>query len=240
MVVVPTYNEGENIEALLGRVLNLEPLFEVLVVDDNSPDGTGEIVEQMARGEERLRVIHRSGKMGLGTAYARAFGWALKRNYEFVFQMDADFSHNPKDLLPLLKAAEEADLVIGSRLVEGGGVEGWRGWRRILSRGGNLYTRLLTGLPVRDCTSGFRCFRREVLEEVEVEEVGSEGYAFQIEIVAEVWKKGFEIREVPITFRGRSRGESKLSGAVVLEGILLPWRLRLKGIYEREIDDRRQ
>jgi dolichol-phosphate mannosyltransferase len=229
-VVVPTYNEAETIESLVGAVLaELPPAGRVLVVDDDSPDGTGRIAERMASELERVEVLHRPGKRGLGPAYMAGFRAALRGEAELVVQIDADFSHDPADLPKLLAAAREADVVIGSRYVSGGRVADWGPGRRTISRWGSRYARAVLGLGVHDMTSGFKCWRRAALEGIDLDSVTSEGYAFQVEMTYRAQSAGFRVVEVPITFRDRRVGESKMTGAIVLEAA---WRvplLRLRG-----------
>jgi dolichol-phosphate mannosyltransferase len=226
-VVIPTYNERENIGALLPRVLEL-PRFQVLVVDDNSPDRTAEVVENFARDEPRVALLSRPGKQGLGTAYIAGFRRALAAGAEFIFEMDADFSHDPSYLPALLAAAEtHYDLALGSRYVGGGGTTHWGVARQFISRGGNIYARTILGLRVMDATGGFRCYRRRVLEAIDLDAIRSNGYSFQIELVYRTLKAGFTIGEVPIIFADRRVGQSKMSRRIVLEALLTVWRLRL-------------
>jgi dolichol-phosphate mannosyltransferase len=225
-VVIPTYNERENIGALIPRVLEL-PRFRVLVVDDNSPDGTAGVVGELARAEPRVGLLARSGKQGLGTAYIAGFRRALAEGAEFVCEMDADFSHDPSYLPSLLEAAETRyDLVLGSRYVRGGGTVNWGLMRQLISRGGNSYARAILGLPVMDATGGFRCYRRRVLEAIDLDSIHSNGYSFQIELVYRTLRGGFRIGEVPIVFPDRRVGHSKMSRRIVLEALLTVWRLR--------------
>ncbi len=227
-VVVPTYNERENIGELLHRILAL-PRFRVLVVDDNSPDGTAEIVEQAARADPRVGLLSRPGKQGLGTAYIAGFRRALAEGASYIFEMDADFSHDPRYLPELLAAAQSRfDLAIGSRYVPGGGTTDWGAARQFISRGGNLYARLILSLPIMDATGGFRCYRRRALEAVDLNTVRSNGYSFQIEMVYRVLQAGLAIGEVPIIFPDRRVGRSKMSRRIVLEALITVWRLRLR------------
>ncbi len=225
LVIVPTYNERENLTLLVQETVLVDPSLDVLVVDDGSPDGTGALAESLARKESRLHVIHRQGKQGLGTAYLTGFRYAIAHGFDRIVQMDADFSHRPRDLRLLLDASAGADVVIGSRYVPGGQVENWSLLRRIISEGGSLYARRLLGLPVVDCTSGFKCFRREVLASLDLEQVHSRGYGFQVEMNYLCHRAGFRIVEVPITFPDRSAGRSKMSPGIFLEALLLVWRL---------------
>lgn len=224
LVVIPTYDERETLPVLLPRVL-AETTVDVLVVDDNSPDGTGEWADGVANGEPRLRVMHRPGKQGLGAAYRAGLGWGMAHGYDLLVEMDADLSHDPSHLATMLSAALHADLVLGSRYVTGGGTENWPWHRRALSSGGNAYVRLLTGLPVNDATSGFRVFHRHVLEEIDLEDLTSEGYSFQLETVLAAHRAGFAITEVPITFVERTAGASKISRRIVVEAMarVLAW-----------------
>ncbi|WP_027938361.1 polyprenol monophosphomannose synthase [Anaeroarcus burkinensis] len=233
LIIIPTYNEKENLGPLLEAIYGIRPDIHVLVVDDNSPDGTGQLVADWAETpqyEGRLFLLRRAGKLGLGTAYIAGFRWALARSYRRILEMDADFSHNPRYLPDLLAAAEEADLVLGSRYVPGGGVKNWGFWRRFLSRGGSLYARVLLGLPYQDLTGGFKCFRREVLETLDLGAVRSNGYSFQIELTYRAHCKGFKIKEVPIIFEDREVGKSKMSKNIFLEAVLMVWKLRMEGL----------
>jgi len=226
-IVVPTYNERENIGALLRRILDM-PRFRVLVVDDGSPDGTAEIVARMARDEPRIELLSRPGKLGLGSAYVAGFQQALAGGAGYIYEMDADFSHDPRYLPVLLEATETRyDLTIGSRYVRGGGTTDWGMVRQFISRGGNIYARLILRLPVMDATGGFRCYRRRVLETLDLDSIHSNGYSFQIEMVYRALQAGFQIGEVPIIFPDRRVGRSKMSRRIVLEALLTVWRLRL-------------
>jgi len=228
LIAVPTYNEKENLPVLLARLMELPDTVHVLVVDDGSPDGTGDIAQEWSlRPEGRVHVLRRAGKLGLGSAYIAAFRWALERDYELVFEMDADFSHDPKYVPDMLEAARDADLVIGSRHVTGVNVVNWPMQRLLLSWFANLYARIVTGLPVHDCTGGFKCFRREALAAVDFSRIASGGYSFQVEMNYKVWKKGFRIKEVPIVFVDRFAGTSKMSGSIIGEALFLVLRLRL-------------
>lgn len=228
LIAVPTYNEKENLPVLLARLMELPEAVHVLVVDDGSPDGTGDIAQEWSlRPEGRVHVLRRAGKQGLGSAYIAAFRWALERDYELVFEMDADFSHDPKYVPDMLLAAADADLVIGSRYVTGVNVVNWPMQRLLLSWFANLYARIVTGLPVHDCTGGFKCFRREALAAIDFSRIASGGYSFQVEMNYKVWKKGFRIKEVPIVFVDRFAGTSKMSGSIIGEALFLVLRLRL-------------
>jgi dolichol-phosphate mannosyltransferase len=230
LVVVPTYNERTNIPTLVPGILLQDPRLEVLVVDDNSPDGTGQLADELARADDRVHVLHRPAKEGLGKAYLAGFRWALDRGYDYVFEMDADFSHDPKFLPDFLREIEDADLVVGSRYKSGVNVINWPISRLLLSIGANQYARLVTGLPLADSTGGFKCFRRKVLEAIPLERVKSNGYAFQIEVSFLAWKKGFRIREIPIVFTDRVEGHSKMSRKIVREAIWMVWWLRLRSL----------
>jgi len=234
LVVVPTYNEADNIERLIERIfqLNLAAL-EILVVDDNSPDGTAALVERRQAREARLHLIRRPGKRGLGTAYVAGFEFALARGYDHVFEMDADLSHNPDDLPRFLEKVTKYDLVIGSRYATGVNVINWPLSRLLLSLGANWYTRVITGLPIRDCTSGFKCFRREVLERIQLDTLQSDGYSFQIELNFHAWRQGFRLVELPIIFVDRERGISKMSHKVMMEAAFMVWRLRFSDLLRR-------
>ena len=227
LVIVPTYNERENIERLIDRVLVQDARLEMLVVDDGSPDGTGEVVAAIAAQNTRVHLLSREKKMGLGTAYIAGFRWALERDYGYVFEMDADFSHDPIHLTQFLATVENADLVLGSRYQQGRvTVVNWPIGRLILSYCANIYARLVTGLPLWDATGGFKCFRRAVLESIDLSHVRSNGYAFQIEMSFRAWKKQFRIVEIPIVFVDRSEGTSKMSQSIVREAVWMVWRLR--------------
>jgi dolichol-phosphate mannosyltransferase len=219
-----------NLPLIVPQILAQDPGIDVLVVDDNSPDGTGELADRMAAAEPRIHVLHRPGKGGLGKAYLAGFRWALERDYEFVFEMDADFSHDPKFLPVFLRAAQDADLVIGSRYKTGVNVINWPISRLLLSLGANQYARGITGLPVMDSTGGFKCFRRRVLAAIDFDQVRSNGYAFQIEMSFRAWKKGFRLVEIPIVFTDRVEGQSKMNKRIVREAIWMVWWLRLKAL----------
>lgn len=220
LLVVPTYNEAEGIDHLLDRALATDPNLEVLVVDDGSPDGTGALVARRASSEERLHLLSRESKLGLGSAYLAGFRYGLAGGYQLFLEMDADLSHDPADITRLIEATRHAGLAIGSRYVEGGAIEGWSNSRHLLSLCANRYSRAMLGFPIRDSTSGFRCYRREVLEAVNLESINSEGYAFQIDLAYRAWKLGFDVVEIPITFKERSAGRSKMSTNIILEGVL--------------------
>jgi len=229
LVVIPTYNEQENISNILHAIFDLNDDFHVLVVDDGSPDGTAQIVKNLqSKFPGQLFIVERTGKLGLGTAYILGFKWALDKGYNFIFEMDADFSHNPNDLSRLYNACkkEGADLAVGSRYVKGGGVINWPGNRIALSKGASLYTRMITWMPVKDPTAGFMCYKKEVLETINLDEIVFAGYAFQIEMKFASWKLGFKIKEVPIVFQDRTYGISKMNKGIVKEGILGVLKLR--------------
>jgi dolichol-phosphate mannosyltransferase len=230
LVIVPTYNERENITQIIPQILAQHACLEVLVVDDGSPDGTAHLVKELIAKEPRIHILERAGKLGLGTAYVAGFRWALERDFERIFEMDADFSHNPKDLVRFLEKAQEADLVLGSRYLGGRiSVVNWDWKRLLLSYGANLYTRLATGLPIADATGGFKCFRREALQAIDLGLVRSDGYCFQIETTFKIWKKGLRVAEIPIVFADRTLGTSKMSGGIIGEAFFLVLRLRIRG-----------
>jgi dolichol-phosphate mannosyltransferase len=227
LLCIPTYNERENIESIVRAVLEADGRTDVLVVDDASPDGTGELADALARQSSRVHVLHRAGKAGLGRAYLAAFRWGLERGYRFLLEMDADWSHHPRYLPSLLdRAASDAALVLGSRWVPGGGTLNWGLGRRLISKGGSLYARLVLGLPIRDLTGGFKCFRAEVLRAIDLDSVHSTGYAFQIELTYRAIRRGFRVVEVPIVFEDRRVGQSKMSRAIVLEALFMVWKIR--------------
>lgn len=227
LVIVPTYNERENLPRLVPAVLAQHPSLEVLIVDDASPDGTGKIADELSVREPRVHVLHRAGKLGLGTAYLAGFRWGLDQGFDLLFEMDADFSHDPSHLPQFLEAAQQFDVVLGSRYLHGRvTVVNWPIARLLLSYFANVYARWVTGLPVADATGGFKCFRREVLAALELDRVESNGYAFQIEMSFRAWKKGFRLGEIPIMFVDRDIGESKMSKKIVREAVWRVWRLR--------------
>ena len=228
LIIIPTYNERENLPLIVEAVFEVQPEVHILIVDDGSPDGTGDLADGLAATDERVHVMHRQGKLGLGTAYIAGFKWALERSYETIFEMDADFSHQPKYLADFLSASEDADLVLGARYIAGGGTEGWTKSREFISRGGNLYARAVLWLPFHDLTGGFKCFRRRVLETIDLDKVKSTGYAFQIELTYRAVKAGFKVAEVPIIFPDRTRGESKMSGSIVREAMINVLKLRFE------------
>ncbi len=231
LVIIPTFNEAENVPQIVPAILKQGPHFEVLVVDDNSPDGTANLVRDLQQSEKRVHLIEREGKLGLGTAYVAGFKYALEHSFEFVFEMDADFSHDPVELPRLLKKAESCDVVIGSRYISGVNVVNWPLKRLILSYMANLYTRVITGMPVRDATGGFKCYRRRVLESIDLDAIHSNGYAFQIETNFLAYKKGFKVCEIPIVFVDRRVGVSKMSKKIIHEAVWMVWKLKLKSLF---------
>ena len=226
VIIFPTYNEKENIEKIVAAVLTKDPRLQALIVDDNSPDGTGQIADRLAQESPRVFVLHRSVKSGLGTAYIAGFKWAIEKKFDYIFEMDADFSHQPEYLPDFLTAIADNDLVIGSRYISGVNVVNWPMSRLLLSYYANHYSRLVTGLPVRDATGGFKCFRREVLEAIALDQVKSNGYTFQIEMTMRAWVRKFRIKEIPIVFYDRQQGTSKMSKKIVREAIWMVWWLR--------------
>lgn len=233
LVVIPTFNEAENITRLIPRVLEQDPLIDVLVVDDGSPDGTGTLVRDLTRSNPRVHLIERAGKQGLGTAYVAGFKYALAHGYANVFEMDADFSHNPKEIPRFLDRLRDNDLVVGSRYANGVRVLNWPMQRLLLSYSANMYTRLITGLPLSDATGGFKCFRVEVLRAIDLDRIKSNGYAFQIEMSYKAWKKGFRLVETPIVFLDRRSGISKMSRSIIWEAFFMLWSLRLRSFLRR-------
>ncbi|MCB2205212.1 polyprenol monophosphomannose synthase [bacterium] len=231
LIIIPTYNELENIQNIVPDILSRDDRLEVLVVDDNSPDGTAGKVRGMMEGNDRIHLLEREKKMGLGTAYVAGFKYAIAQGYDYVFEMDADFSHDPSTLPRFLEAIEEFDLVLGSRYIEGVNVVNWPMKRLLLSYFANQYTRIVTGLPVRDATGGFKCFRIEVLKAIDLDQVRSNGYSFQIEMSFKAWKKGFRIHEIPIIFMDRRVGISKMSKKIVREAVTMVWRLRFQSMF---------
>jgi dolichol-phosphate mannosyltransferase len=230
LIIIPTYNELDNIQKLLPDLLATYADLDVLVVDDNSPDGTAGYVEKMSQTNDRVKLLKRPGKMGLGTAYVDGFKFALKHDYELIFEMDADFSHDPGEIKNFLAAIPDYDLIIGSRYINGVNVINWPMRRLLLSYFANAYTRFITGIPVKDCTGGYKCFRRKVLETINLDKVKSNGYAFQIEMNYKTWKKGFRVGEIPIIFVDRVKGNSKMSKKIVREAVFMVWRLRFRSI----------
>jgi dolichol-phosphate mannosyltransferase len=229
LVIVPTYNERENLPQLVPAILGQGESFHVLVVDDNSPDGTGQIADDLSAADPRVNVLHRDGKRGLGTAYVAGFKWALDHGFDYVFEMDADFSHDPDALPSLLDGAMRGDCAVGSRWVPGGGTENWSLLRTLISRGGSLYAKLILGVPVNDLTSGFKCFSAYVLKRLDLDSIQSNGYGFQVEVNYRCHRLGFRIVEVPIRFVDRRVGKSKMNSGIVLEAARVVWKLKLSG-----------
>jgi len=234
-VIIPTFNEVENITRIIPQVLEQDDRVDILVVDDNSPDGTGDSVEKLARSlrTRRIELIRREGKMGLGTAYVAGFRYAIGKKYDLIFEMDADFSHNPCEIPKFIEEMKTHDLVIGSRYIQGVNVVNWPMSRLILSWSANLYTRIITGLPIHDSTSGYKCFKRKVLESIDLDSIKSDGYGFQIEMDFLAWKKGFRLSEIPIVFVDRNAGESKMNSFIVREAAWMVWKLRISSIFKR-------
>ena len=234
LVIIPTYNERENIQRIVPLALEQDERLDVLVIDDASPDGTGALADELAASNKRVHVMHRAGKLGLGTAYKAGFRWGIDRGYDWVFEMDADFSHDPAHLPAFIAGLEDYDVVIGSRYLEGRvTVINWPITRLLLSYFANVYARLVTGLPLGDATAGFNAFRRRVLETIALDRVESEGYAFQIEIKFRAWKKGFQLAEIPIVFVDRTIGESKMSKKIIREAVWKVWKLRLLSMFKK-------
>lgn len=230
LIIIPTYNELENLPRLLPEVLSKDESIDVLIVDDNSPDGTAAFVESQMKNNNRIHLIKRQSKQGLGTAYIAGFKYALQNNFQLVFEMDADFSHDPKEIPRFLDEIKNSDVILGSRYINGVNVINWPLRRLLLSSFANLYTRVITGMPIHDATGGFKCFRREVLEAIDLDRVTSNGYAFQIEMTFKAWKKGFKVKEIPIIFVDRVKGKSKMSKKIVREAVTMVWKLRIKSI----------
>jgi dolichol-phosphate mannosyltransferase len=230
LVVIPTYNEADNLRIIIDRVRSAVPSVDVLIADDNSPDGTGAIADELATADPAVHVMHRPGKQGLGAAYTAGFTWAREHNYDAAVEMDADGSHAPEELPRLLDRLAEADVVLGSRWVRGGKVVNWPAHRLLLSRGGNFYTRVVLGMPLRDATGGYRAYRMPVLDKIEVESVASQGYCFQVDLAWRAYRSGFRVVEVPITFAERERGASKMSSSIVREAL---WRVTVWGAQAR-------
>jgi dolichol-phosphate mannosyltransferase len=227
LVIIPTYNEQENLPRIVPLVLEQDPRLEVLIVDDHSPDGTGDLAEALAQSDRRVHVVHRAGKLGLGTAYVAGFRYALEHGFDYAFEMDADFSHDPRHLPTFLEGMHDTDLLIGSRYLDGRvTVVNWPMPRLLLSYFANVYARVVTGLPLWDSTGGFKCYRRRVLEGINLEAVRSNGYSFQIEMSFRAWKKRFRLREIPILFTDRAEGHSKMSRTIIREAVWMVWRLR--------------
>ncbi|MBI1807861.1 MAG: polyprenol monophosphomannose synthase [Ignavibacteria bacterium] len=228
LVVTPTYDEAPNIETFITQVLKQDAGVEILVVDDNSPDGTGDLVEKLMSQNPRIHLLRRPGKMGLGTAYVEGFKYAIANTFDYVFEMDADFSHSPEEIPSFLTKMEMFDLVIGSRYTNGVRVINWPIRRLILSYAANVYTRIITGMPIKDATGGFKCFRRRVLEAIDLDNIHSNGYAFQIEMNFKAWSKGFKVCEHPIIFLERTSGVSKMSRKIVYEAVFMVWKLKIR------------
>ncbi len=233
LIIVPTYNERESLPRIVDKLLSLSVGVDVLVVDDNSPDGTGKIADELAAKHPQIHILHRAGKEGLGRAYIAGFKWALEKNYEFIFEMDCDFSHNPDDIPVFLEAAKNADLVLGSRYVGGIRVINWPLGRLMLSRFAGKYVSMVTGMPFSDPTGGYKCFRRRALQSLNLDQIESNGYGFQIELTNKLWRQGFKMVEVPIIFTDRTHGQSKMAGGIVNEAFWLVWRLWLQNGLRR-------
>jgi len=233
LVIVPTYNERDNLPALAARILSLPVPVDLLIVDGNSPDGTGQVADELAAKHRQIRVLHQTEKNGLGRAYCAGFTWALGRDYEFILEMDGDLSHNPDDIPKFLEAARDADLVLGSRYSHGIRVLNWPPRRLMLSMGAAKYVQIITGMPFSDPTGGYKCFRRRALEAIDLHNIRSNGYSFQIEITHKLWRQGMKIVEVPIIFTDRFKGSSKMSGKIVREAFLMVWRLLLQNGLRR-------
>jgi len=233
LVIIPTYDEKDNVRPIADAVFEMMPDSDILFVDDNSPDGTGKILDGMASADARVHVMHKEGKAGLGRAYIAGFKWALERSYEYIFEMDADFSHDPKELPNFVKRAENAHLVLGSRYVEGIRITNWPLSRLMLSKGAATYVRIITGMPVTDPTGGFKCYRRAVLVAIDLDAIVSNGYSFQVEMTHTTWMKGFQIAEMPITFVDRRAGYSKMNSAIFKEALWMVWKLALRCRFRR-------
>ncbi len=233
LVVIPTFNEADNISRLVLKVLEQGPGVDVLVVDDSSPDGTAQLVRTMKAESGRIHLLERPTKLGLGSAYVTGFKYALQQRYEFILEMDADFSHDPREIPNFLAKMSDADLVLGSRYIQGVRVLNWPIRRLMLSYGANVYTRIMTNMPVVDATGGFKCFRRAVLEAIDLDNIRSNGYAFQIEMSFKAWKRGFRVAEIPITFLDRAHGRSKMSKQIIYEALYMLWKLRLQSTFRR-------
>lgn len=230
LVIIPTYNELQNIKNLIPEVLSKDERIDILIVDDNSPDNTADYVEELSKSNKRVKLIKRPFKMGLGTAYLSGFKYALEKTYDYIFEMDADFSHDPEEIPAFIEAIQDADLILGSRYINGVRVLNWPMQRLLLSFFASVYTKIITGLPVRDATGGYKCFRRKVLESIDLDRVKSNGYSFQIEMTFKAYKKGFRIKEIPIVFVDRVKGKSKMSKKIVREAVIMVWILRIRSI----------
>lgn len=231
LVIIPTYNEMDNLPKLVPIVLSQDDSIDILIVDDNSQDGTAGFVIDLQKTNSRIHLIQREKKLGLGTAYIAGFKYALANNYSYIFEMDADFSHEPSEIPNFLKAIEDFDLVLGSRYINGVRVLNWPMSRLLLSFFASVYTRIITGMPIKDATGGYKCFRRKVLESIDLDKVQSNGYSFQIEMTFKAYKKGFKIKEIPIVFMDRVKGTSKMSKKIVHEAVIMVWKLRLRSIF---------
>ena len=231
LIIIPTFNELENLPRLLPKVLSKDEGIDVLIVDDNSPDGTAAFIENESKKNNRIHLIKRSSKQGLGTAYITGFKFALQKGYDIIFEMDADFSHDPNEIPKFLEEIKNSDVVLGSRYKNGVNVINWPMRRLLLSWFANIYTRVITGMPLHDATGGFKCFKREVLEAINLDQVRSNGYTFQIEMNFKAWKKGFKLKEIPIIFVDRVKGKSKMSKKIVREAVTMVWKLRFKSIF---------
>ncbi len=236
LVIIPTYNEAENVPEIIDAILKQKENINILIVDDNSPDGTSDIVLEKIKETDQVHLITREKKSGLGSAYVEGFKYAIKKKFDYIFEMDADFSHNPKDILRMLDAIKENDLVIGSRYIEGINVVNWPLRRLVLSFFASKYVKVITGMKICDPTGGFKCFRRKVLETIDLDDIISDGYSFQIEMNYRTWKNKFKIKEIPIIFTDRRSGQSKMSKQVVLEAIFIVWKLLFKKLKNNEID----
>lgn len=232
LVIIPTYNEKMNVEKMLGSLKELYPDISILIIDDNSPDGTAQVVEKCQSKLSNIHLIKRVGKLGLGTAYITGFKWALQKDYQFIFEMDCDFSHDPKDITRLLEAAQENDLVIGSRYIDGIRIINWPFHRLLLSYGASIYTRFITGLKILDVTGGFKCFKRSTLETINLDRIFSNGYSFQVELNYKVWSLGLKLKEVPIIFTERRDGQSKMSGGIFKEAVWAVIMLRVRKTFK--------
>jgi len=231
LIIIPTYNELKNIQKLISQLRSEYPAIDILIVDDNSPDGTGKLVNELSASDSQIKLIEREGKLGLGTAYVRGFKFAIENNYDFVIQMDADFSHDPKVIKQFLEYIDENDVVIGSRYIKGVNVVNWPMSRLLLSYFANIYTKVITGMPIYDATGGYKCWRIEVLQAINLDKITSNGYSFQIEMNFKAWKKGFKLKEISITFVDRTDGSSKMSKKIVHEAIFMVWKLRFNSIF---------
>lgn len=233
LVIIPTYNESQNADRIVSEVLQQSEMVEILIVDDNSPDGTADIIKKMMQKNDRIHILERPMKMGLGTAYVAGFKYAIENDFDFIFEMDADFSHNPKEIPIMLSKMDDCDVLIGSRYIRGVNVVNWPMKRLILSYSANIYTRMVTGMPVHDATAGFKCYRRAVLESINLDSIRSNGYAFQIETNFIAWKKGFRIKEMPIVFVDRRVGASKMNKKIVYEAAFMVWKLKARSILNK-------